>query len=436
MLCALVGALATAAAAAGAAAVSISPDTSTTPTPAIVVNATASAHAAPARSMSEVQRRAWARAFNALRSGGTLSVVQLGGSMARGQGCTDDDSAQASCAYSSRLVSWMRQAFPKATVLYENRATGGLTTGGALLSLPTLAQPVRAEDTSEEATSDGGSADERQGRQSPRAVGRARASVLLLDFAINDAFEHQVANSHLDLETYRNAKRALKKFNTSALAVYHQVAAATEAALRYLLSRHPSAPALLLVEGSCWRSARNTVDAHATVARHYGVPFVDFAATLRQPIRPVSPVYLSSVLRGAMPRTDAERHALCDACIRAKRGCEQSTTPVIFSDGKHPDHRGHAYVASALVSLMQSWAADPLLTTPSTDGAPTANGGLRASPRPQLPPPYSAEALLAQHTVCHQPTSVFSAASAWRQEQRRAGGGGGVGTNVSLVRGD
>ena len=114
----------------------------TVPLPSRVVNTTAAEVCSPAAAMSAAQRGAWSRVFAALRSGGTVSVVMLGGSMARGQGCTEDESAHVSCSYSGRLVAWLRRAYPRAKVFFENRAVGGMTTGVSLLSLPSLAMPV------------------------------------------------------------------------------------------------------------------------------------------------------------------------------------------------------------------------------------------------------------------------------------------------------
>ena len=192
-----------------------------------------------------------------------------------------------------------------------------MTTGVSLLTLPSLSMPVRPDDDVDNEDED----DDTKARPS------SGASILLIDYAINDAFELQVQNSRLSVDVYKNAKRTLKPLNQSE-AVYLQVVAATEAMVRFLLNGARVRSALLVVEGSCWRSTRNTVDAHASVARHYGVPFFDFAATLRNGIRPVQSNYmqqLSAWSGGPMRSMMRRDNTICDACIRTKKlGCESS----------------------------------------------------------------------------------------------------------------
>ena len=59
---------------------------SSIPLPSLVVNSTAAAQFALASALSKAQQTAWSNVFATLRSGGTVSVVTIGGSMARGQG--------------------------------------------------------------------------------------------------------------------------------------------------------------------------------------------------------------------------------------------------------------------------------------------------------------------------------------------------------------
>lgn len=181
-------------------------------------------------------------------------------------------------------------------------------------------------------------------------------------------FEPQVHSSQLNMTQYRSVKRFLKLANASGAAaaaapglgkearaaiaareVFMQVSASTEALLRYLLADAPHRSALLMVEGSCWRGLRNTSEAHAAVARYYGVPYLDFAASLR---RGLSPVQNGDYYK---PLTSAQLNgwdlSVCESCIRSKRlVCAGSPTPIIFSDGKHPDYRGHFYVAETLAA--------------------------------------------------------------------------------------
>lgn len=224
------------------------------------INASGAAASAPVTAMSSTQRHAWGRVVGVLESGGTLSIVMIGGSVARGHGCTTAVRGADECPYAARLVAWLRTRYPHAKIVFENRAVGGLTTGGALLSLPTLSLP---------ATADGLAAG---------VVERPDASIILIDFAVNDAFESQMfwnaAKRTEQRDMYLRVKKALKAFDGKEQ-VYHSVEAATEALLRYLLVASADA-ALLLVESSCWRSpARATHVAHRTVAKHYGVPDLD-----------------------------------------------------------------------------------------------------------------------------------------------------------------
>ena len=182
-----------------------------------VINETAAALASPSILIGRAQRLAWTRFFTALASGMTVSIVMLGGSMARGQGCTINASYADRCPYAARLVSKLRTAYPQATILYENRAVGGMTTGWALLSLPVLSRPVTTESNE-----------------------RVDASLLLLDYGTNDAFEAQghwsAARKRAEPDTYMRLKKALKRYGMESEQVFQSVTAATEAMLRYLLA--------------------------------------------------------------------------------------------------------------------------------------------------------------------------------------------------------
>lgn len=368
------------------------------PTSATVypLDAAAASRAAPLSSLSAPQRGAWAAAFAALRDGGLLSLLMLGGSMARGVGCSPDDTLTAACSYSARFAATLRTASPKARVLYDNRAVGGMTTGSALLSLPSLSASLVPPPAT------GG------GRRGDRGgVGE----VILIDFSINDAFEAQVYRRSVAPSVYGRARAALGAEPWSKRRAYLQVLAATEAMVRHLLVHAPSA-ALLLVEGSCWPSSRNTTEAHAHVAAHYGVGFLNFRSALRRGIVPIglpSDAPKLKALKGFVKGADGvARHGTCDACIRGRKCGEQpraSTTPTIFSDGKHPDHRGHQYVAEAIGFVIDAWRQQ-LQQPANTELPPPAASAAR------LPEPLSHPDLLAQHEVCERPTTVHSASAA------------------------
>lgn len=347
------------------------------------LNASAAALASPVSFMGDGQRSAWGSVLGALKAGGTISVVMIGGSMARGQGCTMDPTQADGCAYAARLVTRLRSRFPRARLLFENRAVGGMTTGGTLLSLPTLSQPVNPEDGASEPD----------------------ASVLLVDFAINDNFEAQslwtMERKREDLKTYLQLKTHLKRFNQGEQ-VHRSVSAASEAMLRYLLEHRPRT-AVLISEGTCWKSpTRRTHEAHRNVARYYGVAHFDFTDSLSRGVA------TQTAMTALAPGGD-----MCVACIRPRKGCEHSSFPVLFSDGKHPDGRGHQLVADALGALLDSWWKDETLIRLSREhrravGRPTPAA---TPPLVRLPAPFTDRALLAQHSVCVQPTSFFSAAA-------------------------
>ena len=311
--------------------------------------------------------------------------------MARGQGCTDNPSEADSCAYAARLVSKLRETFPQARLLFENRAVGGMTTGGSLLSLPTLSSPVTSED--------GGAPD---------------ASMLLIDFAINDSFEAQTVWSGerkmRELQTYMRVKDHLKGRETGDQ-VHRSVLAASEAMVRYLLE-HRSRTAVLVVEGTCWKSpSRRTHEAHRRVARYYGVPHFDFTDALRNGIASQYTVWEAA---GGGIGPDA-----CAACIRRGKQCEHSTFPVLFSDGKHPDGRGHQLVADALAMLLHAWwhdaqllrAARQLQRMQRKEHTQQEHTPMHPRSLALLPPPFSDPPLLAQHAICATPTTLHSSAT-------------------------
>lgn len=354
-----------------------------------LINATSAALSSPASAMGAAQLLAWGAVRAALVSGGTVSIVMLGGSMARGQGCTPDPSAADACAYAARVVTRLRRAYPTAKILFENRAVGGMTTGSTLLSLPTISTPVASDDDR----------------------GEADASVLLVDFGINDNFEAQTRwtqeRKARDKEAYIALKLSQKQLSAGEL-IHRQVFAATEAMLRYLLEHRPTT-AVLVMDGTCWLSAtRRTHVAHSKAAAYYGVPYFGFPAAL--PLGVATQSTLQALPKGA---------DVCRACIRPRTQCNHSSFPVYFSDGKHPDHRGHELVADALAAVLDTWWRDGALASPLWDSSrprtrrhphTSATTAPKQSMARALPPPISDPMLRAQHAVCAAPTTLHTAA--------------------------
>lgn len=451
-----------------------------------VLNTTAITTSLQPATMCWAQRRAWRRVFSTLEAGGVLSVVIIGGSVARGNGCAAEANARfgdeghrlaVNCAYSARLVRWLRGRYPSARILYENRATGGMTTGGALLSLPSLARPVTIEG-------------EGPGDSAARGPD---ASILLIDFALNDHYDSQVGRESdrtmhalptrqvvdarfldalalvltrcmyscarliLQVTYTRETRKESGVRDSSKLlgtltkeeGVYLQVQASTESMIRFLLltrgggsGGEPAAakpPALLMVESSCWlkhwphtfRRNDTAAAAHRHVASHYGVPYFNFVDGLRNGIRPNG--YPS------FPGNDGK--LFCAACIRpntppprirhgpqSNRSCASDATPLVFSDPRHPDFRGHEYLraglATAFTSLIRvASSSQPVLPLGSSKG-------------PSLPLPRSSASFLSQHSICEQPASVYTAADGLARAASAGSTSAGSGRNVSVLSGD
>ena len=279
-----------------------------------VLNHTAIASLTQFSALRAAQQQSWAHVFEVLREGGELSFVTIGGSVARGHGCSPaaarDAVAITRCSYPHRVVEWMRNKYPLARIDFENRAVGGQPTGSALMGLPSLAQPITAFDSRN---------DDGVDTRGNHSTSSRHASILLIDFAINDAFEAWTGHSR-----WSNFSHRIKTLDPMT-ALFLQVQSATEAMLRWLLVNRASS-ALLMVESNCWdpRFFNHTASAaHRAAAAHYGVAFLDFPAALRSHIR----------LVGFPSWGSNNGQTYCEACIRPP-SCKASRTPVIFSDAK------------------------------------------------------------------------------------------------------
>lgn len=402
------------------------------------LNATAIARnrASSPSAMSDSQRRAWAHVLFALRSGGDVSFVVIGGSLPRGHGCDRHQPAgtatPAMCAYPQRLLKWLRERYPRARIHFENRAQGGLTSGGALLSLPSLAQPVSIERPMASPGGRNGSA----GIVDTASGDSPSARMLLIDFAVNDAYEAQVdwnsATRRQRSQLFSNVTQRMRHLPPGAR-VHAQVQAASEAMVRYLVPPRPAnerPSALLIIESLCWQNEGiNSTGAHRAVAEHYGVPFFDFTKSLSDGMRPVG--------LASWPFNHGQ--STCDACIRDRRLCASSSTPTIFSDAKHPDARGHEFLKTAIAWLLSAWEEDPQLHMPHQpmpqlhmphqpmpqfmpqrrEGWAEAESEAARLP-PELPPPLSEADLLQQHIICQAPTTLYNAAELYAASLRSA----------------
>ena len=196
--------------------------------------------------VSTAQQEAFRALVAKLEARAPVSYVALGGSMIAGEGCdirsvAQDGANHRECAYPSRFNRWLSEKYydSEGATSYENRALGGTTTAGALPMLPILVSDPDA------------------------ASGRKASDLLLVDFAVNDAYEEQDwvvggAANRVSLDAAQEEK----------------VFAATEAMLRHLLKAHPST-AILLVEGVCVSLASNpAARGHRRAAEEVGVAFL------------------------------------------------------------------------------------------------------------------------------------------------------------------
>ena len=134
----------------------------------------------PGVSLGAAQRRAWAAVGRALEKrehhpSFALRVLALGGSLLAGSDCVDGvhPAFSPACAYPKRLAGAL-QALYGAAVDWVSIATGGLTTSGALSSLPSLLAPY-APPASPDTNSSHGA--------------RGLPTILVLDYSVNDALE-------------------------------------------------------------------------------------------------------------------------------------------------------------------------------------------------------------------------------------------------------
>ena len=195
------------------------------------------------RELSAPLRSRFVELLLALGGNGTVNVIVIGGSIPAARMCvrTGASGLWASkyvCSYPSRFARWLAAAHcrDRSAVNFVNRASGGSTTAGWLPSLPSV--PLQNE----------------------RPDG-----LLLIDFAMNDKFD--------GVDFSRNESNQV--VSTS------PVAAATEVMLRFLLAHTQLSP--VLVEGTCAEGNAPSRNAHATIARRYGVPFVPYHALLETP---------------------------------------------------------------------------------------------------------------------------------------------------------
>ena len=203
--------------------------------------------------ISGAQLLAWERLERkrAASNSTALSIIQLGGSMAAGVDCVDDEfGVGKACSYSARFARSMAMvADAPINITYHNRAMGGTTTAGVLPQLELLLT--------------GGTSLSR----------KASPDIILVDFSVNDRFEEQ------DWVDPKGSKAPGRGDDKTAVAEKEaKVFAASEALLRYVLERHPLS-CVVIVEAFCENGSFSR-RAHKRAALLYGVAFVAYSQLL------------------------------------------------------------------------------------------------------------------------------------------------------------
>jgi hypothetical protein len=158
-------------------------------------------------------------------------VLVLGGSEAIGAFCENELVSWKECAWSARVVSWMRAAFPCMDISLYNYAAGGTTISSGMASLHTWLQNPPDSD------------------------------LLLVDYVVNDAFFDPFISSKPGLVT------------TSLSAAYEQFILQTRAARPDLEIVFVNTCALL----QCSKVAAEI----EAIAAHYGIPVISYAAVVK-----------------------------------------------------------------------------------------------------------------------------------------------------------
>ena len=154
-------------------------------------------------------------------SAASLPIIAIGGSMAAGIDCKDENlgTTGKQCSYSARFSGYLQKSYKN--IIYHNRALGGTTTGSVLPQLNFVLTGHASND--------------------PAAVAPA---LVIIDFSVNDRWEEQ---------DWAEPKRSKRETNISADVLSNKeskVFAATEILLRHVLLRYPMT-SILLVEGFC-----------------------------------------------------------------------------------------------------------------------------------------------------------------------------------------
>ena len=246
----------------------------------------------PWRGLRLAQQHAWKVALGS--SGGSRTLVVLGGSMTKGHGT--------SFSFAQGVRQWLQNATNLPWNL-RNLAVGAMPTRGLLPTLPyTLRVPL---DDAGNSTS---------------------ADVLLVDCSVND-------------DEIGGLPPWGSKLLSRPPSKYEQLLAATEALVQFVLKHHPST-ALLLVEGSCQAIAdydgvaTSSERAKLEVARHYGVAALAFARVLKRGRAACAPSASNPVVWRS------------NTCANVETGCGPNT---------HPNRLAHAYIADSVGGLLATF---------------------------------------------------------------------------------
>lgn len=159
-----------------------------------------------------------------LASGSDVHVAVFGGSFTAGHGCIEKDGlAPDACAWPARLERWFASAFPESRVHFEIKAEGGTDSSKVLNDITHWVYE-----------------------------GEAPADLVILDLFVND----QVSSD--------------------------DAAVSYEALIRSIITSLPHAQLLLIEDGGrdCLKK-QAMLSARRKLARHYGLPVVDYAAMVQ-----------------------------------------------------------------------------------------------------------------------------------------------------------
>jgi hypothetical protein len=249
----------------------------------------------------------------------SIRVAVLGGSMTIGNECTTPDKqVQTKCAWSAGLERWLTRTFPSAAVNVDNLGYGGMNT---------LARLLEIDNTIGAATKYG------------------RVDLWIIDHGINDAVADE-RRDHVNWFGDANEDFVTRDFDALGNTTRDDVMSiATEALILKILRTDPTAGLMLLSTAcaECLAFRENELK----IARHYRVPYVDYAFLVEQRGQECE-VQIDS--KSDFGRRDENGRFLVvqemGASTNRPRNCD------LWNGTIHPDWKTHQRVADTMGYLM------------------------------------------------------------------------------------